>query len=166
MKLKSDRARAWIVLLVLAGTISCDRVTKEIATARLRNAPAWSLLNDTLRLQYVENAGAFLGLGDSLSPRSRFWVFTMGSGALLLLVAFLLSRKDLPSSDTLGLSLVLAGGLGNLLDRIFLSGRVVDFLNLGFGPVRTGIFNVADVAILLGFAILVLKLPVLRTLQR
>jgi signal peptidase II len=46
----------------------------------------------------------------------------------------------------------LAGGLSNLIDRITL-GSVIDFMNVGVGPVRTGIFNVADVAIMAGVAI-------------
>ena len=52
-----------------------------------------------------------------------------------------------------GLVLFLAGGLSNLVDRIAL-GSVIDFLNVGIGPIRTGIFNVADVAIMLGIALL------------
>jgi signal peptidase II len=152
----------------LALTISCDRITKDLATSTLRGAPTRSFLLDTLRLQYVENEGAFLGLGRNLSAGTRFWVFTIGGAGLLLVATFWLSKKGLQPSDTLGLSLILAGGVSNLWDRILLDGRVVDFLSLGVGPLRTGIFNVADVAILLGFAVLVLGLyltPSARTLQ-
>jgi signal peptidase II len=46
------------------------------------------------------------------------------------------------------------GGLGNLIDRITNEGRVVDFVSLGLGPVRTGFFNVADVAVLAGAMLL------------
>jgi signal peptidase II len=53
-----------------------------------------------------------------------------------------------------GLSLVWAGGASNWVDRMA-RGSVVDFLNVGFGALRTGIFNVADVAIMLGACILV-----------
>ena len=48
---------------------------------------------------------------------------------------------------------MLAGGVGNLVDRVR-EGYVVDFLNMGIGPVRTGIFNVADVCIVVGMALL------------
>jgi signal peptidase II len=47
------------------------------------------------------------------------------------------------------LSLVCAGGIGNLIDR-FSWGYVRDFLNVGLGPIRTGIFNVADAAMMAG----------------
>jgi len=51
---------------------------------------------------------------------------------------------------------LLAGGIGNLIDRLFHNGLVIDFLNVGIGPIRTGIFNVADMAIMAGFGILLL----------
>ena len=52
--------------------------------------------------------------------------------------------------------LVAAGGAGNLVDRVVRDGRVIDFMNLGLGPVRTGIFNVADVQIMVGLGLLLL----------
>lgn len=55
----------------------------------------------------------------------------------------------------LALSLFIGGGTSNLLDRLLHGGYVVDFINIGIGPVRTGIFNVADVAISLGMILLV-----------
>jgi signal peptidase II len=53
----------------------------------------------------------------------------------------------------MGVCLVLAGGASNWVDRV-VRGSVVDFLNVGVGPLRTGIFNVADVAIMVGVALL------------
>jgi signal peptidase II len=50
---------------------------------------------------------------------------------------------------TLGL-LILAGGFGNLYDRALNDGRVVDFMHFQLGPLETGVFNVADVAIMIG----------------
>ena len=59
----------------------------------------------------------------------------------------------------LALALIVAGGVGNLIDRMTSSGGVViDFLNLGIGPVRTGVFNVADMAITGAFFLLLLQL--------
>ena len=55
-----------------------------------------------------------------------------------------------------GLVLFLSGGASNLIDR-FAFGSVIDFLNVGFGPFRTGIFNVADIAIMLGVALLLFE---------
>ncbi|MEJ0007739.1 MAG: signal peptidase II [Steroidobacteraceae bacterium] len=52
-----------------------------------------------------------------------------------------------------GLALFAAGGLGNLIDRITGDGRVTDFLNVGLGPLRTGIFNVADMTLMVGVVV-------------
>ena len=48
------------------------------------------------------------------------------------------------------LVLILAGGIGNLIDRVSHQGLVTDFINLGIGPIRTGVFNVADIAVTTG----------------
>ena len=50
----------------------------------------------------------------------------------------------------ISLSLVVGGGFGNLADRIFNEGRVIDFMNIGIGSLRTGVFNVADIALSFG----------------
>ena len=50
-------------------------------------------------------------------------------------------------------ALIIGGGLGNLIDRILNQGAVIDFMNIGIGPIRTGVFNVADLAILAGIFI-------------
>ena len=54
----------------------------------------------------------------------------------------------------LAIALVVGGGLSNLIDRLVNEGRVVDFMQLGIGPLRTGVFNVADVAIMGGLAVM------------
>jgi len=58
--------RFWVVLLALAATIGCDRLTKDLAQERLRGQGRRSFLGDTVRLEYVENRGAFLDLGAQL----------------------------------------------------------------------------------------------------
>ena len=63
-------------------------------------------------------------------------------------------RRRWPRPTLLGVALFVAGGTSNLLDRITY-GKVIDFMNVGLGPVRTGIFNVADIAIMLGATIVV-----------
>jgi signal peptidase II len=72
-------------------------------------------------------------------------------GAVLAaLLAYLFITK--PQNPIVGVSiaLIVGGGVSNLIDRLRYGGYVVDFLNVGIGPVRTGIFNVADMAIMLG----------------
>jgi signal peptidase II len=117
----------------------------------------FSYLGDMLRLQLTYNRGAFLSLGSSLPDVWRHGVFTIGTGFFLLgVLIYALFFKSGRFSTVLAVSLFLAGGIGNLIDRIVRNGSVVDFINIGIGPVRTGIFNVADIAIMAGALVLFL----------
>jgi signal peptidase II len=148
---------AWRIALMVAvlSTIGCDRATKHAATTMLAGAPSRSYLADTVRLVYVENAGGFLSLGAGLPSAVRTGLFTAGTGLLLCMLVVLAIRRRWDRLPTLGLALFVAGGASNWIDRVT-RGSVVDFLSVGVGPVRTGVFNVADVAIMLGAGVVVL----------
>jgi signal peptidase II len=75
----------------------------------------------------------------------------------LALLVYLLRSSELTAFATICLSLVCAGGLSNLIDRVAYDGRVIDFLNVGIGSLRTGIFNVADMAITFGAILMLLE---------
>lgn len=135
---------AWLAPLV----VLLDHATKLLAVEHLRLSPRLSYLADTFRLQYSENAGAFLGLGSGLSPGVRFWLLTVAVGILLVgILALLFTREGVTRSEAAGLILIGAGGFSNWIDRLLNNGVVIDFLNVGVGIVRTGIFNLADMAI-------------------
>lgn len=144
-------AKNALVLAFIATTIGCDQVTKEIAQDKLASASAKSYLMDTFRLTYAENSGVFLGLGKGLPEPVRFTLFTVIVG--LVLTWILVDTLRRPANEPwllVPLSMILAGGFANLLDRMLNGGVVVDFMNMGIGPVRTGVFNVADVFITFG----------------
>ena len=86
----------------------------------------------------------------------RFWIFVIITGVFLagLLIYILASTKQ-NLWLFIGFSLVFAGGASNFFDRVTNNGAVVDFLNLGVGSIRTGIFNIADVAIMMGGAVVI-----------
>jgi signal peptidase II len=114
-----------------------------------------SFFADTIRLDYTENPGAFLSLGASLPVKWRTATFIAGvSLGLAAILIYALFWAESGFVRVLGLSLVCGGGLGNLVDRLMHGGYVRDFLNVGLGPVRTGIFNVADVAVMAGCLLL------------
>ena len=139
------------VSLITVISVACDQATKAVAKQYLAPAALWSFAGDTFRLQYAENSGAFLSLGASLPDPWRHLVFTVLVGIFLLgLLVYLLFSRSLPSAAIICLALVFAGGISNLIDRIAYDGRVIDFLNVGIGPLRTGIFNLADMAITFG----------------
>jgi len=146
----------WLVLAVaVCGTIGCDRVTKHVAATTLAGMPAQSYAADMVRLEYVENTGGFLSLGHDLPQTARTAVFTVATGALLVGLIGIAIRFRWAGWSLLGVALFVAGGLSNWLDRA-LRGSVIDFMNVGVGPLRTGVFNVADVAIMIGVAMVAL----------
>ncbi|HEY2434992.1 MAG TPA: signal peptidase II [Vicinamibacterales bacterium] len=144
-----------LLVAVLAATVGCDRVTKRIAVENLAGAADLTFLGGTLRVVYAENTGGFLSLGSDLPPRWRTGVFVGATGALLVAGLIGLVRARGNRLYLLGATLFLAGGVSNWIDRLA-HGKVVDFLSVGVGPLRTGVFNVADVAILTGLAVVLL----------
>ena len=145
--------RGVLLCLLLTATAGCDRVTKHLAMTTLAGGPSHSYLGDTVRLDYHENPGGFLSAGAGWNPAARAVVFQAANGAFLLVALFLAFHYQWSRFAAAGLMLFVAGGLSNLIDRVAI-GTVIDFMNVGIGPFRTGIFNVADVAIMAGAAIL------------
>jgi signal peptidase II len=114
------------------------------------------LMGNVLRFQYSENMGAFLSLGAKSPDSVRFWVLIVFVGVVLIgMLKFVLSSQGMNPVSIVGASLVIGGGFSNFLDRLFRGGAVVDFMNIGVGTVRTGIFNLADVVIMVGMGILI-----------
>ena len=148
--------RVCFTLILLFSTLGCDQATKIIAQDTLQVLDPIEYLGGFLRLEYAENRGAFLSLGSELDPSLRFWIFIVGVSAFLLVASIYLFTAKINFKNMIAISLILGGGIGNLIDRA-LYGQVVDFLNVGIGSLRTGIFNVADVAIVAGVIILFLE---------
>ncbi|MEQ1875542.1 MAG: signal peptidase II [Bdellovibrionia bacterium] len=144
-----------LILMIVFSTIGCDQATKIVARDTLRAIGSLSYLNNTIRLQYTENPGAFLSLGAELPPHYRFAIFTILAGIFLSILGYraFYGRAGIPA--ILGLALMLGGGVGNLIDR-FARGQVIDFMNIGVGGIRTGIFNIADVAVVAGLLLIAL----------
>jgi signal peptidase II len=140
------------VLAVIAATTGLDQFTKVLAINTLRGRPPVVFWGNFFRFEYAENPGAFLSLGATLSPEMRLWTLSVAVGIfLLLLLIYVVRTRTLVAAQTWALSLVLGGGVSNLIDRFFRpSGRVIDFMNTGIGELRTGVFNVADMLIMAG----------------
>jgi signal peptidase II len=145
------------MFVILASCVGCDQYTKHIARQTLDGQPPKSYCADLFRLVYAENPGAFLGLGGRL-PESARWTLLVVINSLVAggIAAVLLWQSKMPVVRTAACALLLAGAVGNLIDRVRFDGLVIDFMNLGVGPLRTGIFNVADVAITVGAVLLIL----------
>jgi signal peptidase II len=149
--------RLGLVVSVLISCAGCDQATKNIARRSLVSSSPVSLLNDSVRFEYTENSGAFLGLGSNLPREGRLLLLViLTSASLLLALALTVSTRSLNVGQWIGLSFLVGGGVGNLLDRILNDGEVIDFVRLGVGPFHTGVFNLADVAIVAGAILLLL----------
>lgn len=159
MNITTRRFRPLLLLFVLVWCVGCDQATKKYAVENFKGQPPISYLGDTLRIQYAENPGAFLSLLADMSPAVRFWVLVVANSVVMLIVAaYFLWSTDLDPLSLVALALIVAGGVGNLIDRVMWNGVVIDFLNMGIGPLRTGVFNVADMAITAGFFMLLPQL--------
>lgn len=146
-----------LIFVILCLCVGCDQVTKRIAKEQISPGQRIEWMNGMVVLVYTENSGAFLSLGARLPETVRLWALVVFVGVVLAgMLIFVLSTREIGRVGVLAMSLVIGGGASNLLDRIRYNGAVVDFLNVGIGRLRTGIFNVADVAIVAGIGLLII----------
>jgi signal peptidase II len=149
-----NRTRAILFASVLIAAIGCDHATKIAATELLPRG-RFSVASDLLRFELVYNHGAFLGVGANLPAIARkiilLGVVPLG---LLATIVWMLRSGAVTRAQLAAIALIVGGGLGNWIDRLLHQGRVTDFVSVGVGPLRTGIFNVADVAVVGGLLLL------------
>lgn len=146
-------AKARLLWPVIVSVVVSDLLTKWIAVRDLypRGVPR-EVFGDVVRLTLVYNRGAAFGL--HLGPYSR-WIFLVLTIAALVILAQL--YRQTAAGDvvrTLAISLVSAGALGNLIDRVRGPQGVVDFIDIGIGDMRWPTFNVADMAVSTGAVLL------------
>lgn len=132
--------------ILIAIVVAVDQWTKVLAREHLVGT-SHRFLGGLLSLVYAENEGAFLSLGATLPASTRTLIFTFAVGIAVLVALFVLFTGRVHGVDAVAVALIAAGGVGNLIDRVTRSGRVTDFLYMEAGPLHTGVFNVADVAI-------------------
>lgn len=145
--------RITITILIIV-SIAFDQLTKVIAHDNLQGAGRESYLGDIFRLEYTENTGAFLSIGANLDGWTRI-LLLQGLPLIMILglAVYVMIDKQLLSAQRYGFALIVGGGVSNLFDRIMYDG-VVDFMNMGLGDLRTGIFNFADVFIMVGMGLI------------
>ena len=150
------RSHVFTFLAVLLLSAGCDQAAKHVARSVLADA-SYSLAAGAVRFELTFNPGGFLSLGARL-PEALRQVFFVGfvPDTLAILCALFLRSAGTSRAALSGLGLIAGGGLANWLDRVLNAGAVTDFVSLGLGPLRTGVFNVADVAVMAGAALLIL----------
>jgi signal peptidase II len=139
-----------LTLLILAGIYLSDRITKLLAINYLMDKDSISFFYNTIILKYTENSGAFLGLGANWPDSIKYVVMLIIPILVCLYVLYYCAYRMNKIKLIIATVCIIGGGLGNLIDRLFNNFRVVDFLNFGIGSLRTGILNVADMAVTFG----------------
>ena len=140
----------------LALTVLCaDCATKRAVVERLESGPgSQEVVGDFIRFTLAYNPGAAMGL-----PLGTRWLLVaMALGVLGTLVVFY--RRTAPDDwrFAAALALVIGGALGNLIDRLRSERGVVDFIDIGVGDARFWVFNIADIGVMTGAAILAVLL--------
>ena len=148
--------RITVILLIITINIGCDQFSKNIVKQSILPYAAIHVLSDHLTVTRVENSGAFLSAGDSMSKTGKQIFLTLIPVIAMVLGLAYLFLKPVSKNMLIGLCFVIGGGVGNLFDRI-LYGSVTDFLLIKFGFFQTGIFNLADVSIMTGMLLIFLQ---------
>lgn len=147
------RTRLTLMMPVSLVVLLVDQLSKAWAVSHLAGHPPRTYLG-ILTLTYAENLGAWGSLGAGWTPTLRFAALTAFPMLLLVGVGIHILRDRLATrTDLVALALVIGGGAGNLIDRLQL-GHVRDFLYLGYGPIGTNIFNIADSMVMLALPLL------------
>lgn len=149
--------RILLLCFVIAITIGCDQASKIIVRDKIGYNEQIEVIKDRFIITKTENSGAFLSLGDGM-PQILKLIILLGLPILALCYGtyYLLSRYKLPIPTQMAICCVIGGGVGNLYDRM-LYGSVTDFMHIDFYLFRTGVFNFADVFIMIGMTVLVIQ---------
>ena len=148
--MKSKTLKRIVSLAAVLVGVFFDWLTKILAIKYLLGNPSVPIWRGVLQLTYVENRGSAFGMFSD-----RRWVFMVFSVVAIVAIAVYLVKRDPPLLTCVALSLILSGGIGNMIDRI-VRGYVVDFVD--FCLIHFAVFNFADTLVCVGAGLLVLIL--------
>ncbi len=139
-----------LILSLVLLNISCDQVSKNVVRQAIEPFERIEVFKDNLVLTKVENTGAAYSLGSDLGPILKIILLQiLPALVLLFLLRQILIKTNYSKETIIGFAFIIGGGIGNLFDRI-VYGSVTDFLILDLGIIKTEIFNMADVSIMVG----------------
>lgn len=141
----------WLYCIIMAAVIAVDQLTKRLTVAHLALHESVSIIPNVFRLTYVQNEGAAMGI-----LAGHRWVFMVISLVAIAAIAMYLLKNHAQSRVvSVALSLIIGGGIGNMIDRVYL-GYVIDMLDFCAFDFWVWVFNVADACVCVGGGILVL----------
>ena len=148
----------WLIIIIVLTIVTLDQVSKYAIRINLELHESVTILAERLNLIYIENTGAAFGFLSNVSFPFKTTILVFAAIIALLYIAFYM--VTLPSSQWLartGLSCILGGAMGNLIDRVR-TGAVVDFVDLYWHEWHFWAFNVADTAITVGVIMMIIDL--------
>lgn len=148
----------WLIAVVIAA----DQVTKAIVRGTIGLYESVTVIEGLVDLTHVRNAGVAFGLLNDLDTE-YVWVVTTALGLLALAGIAYYARHLEPGEGVarVGLSFILAGALGNLIDRLY-AGYVLDFVDVYWHGWHFWAFNVADASITIGAVLVFVDLLLMR----
>jgi signal peptidase II len=136
--------------------IVLDQATKLLVRTHMALYESIALVPNYLDLTYTLNPGAAFSLMADAPPWARLaFLLSMSCAAVIVLVV-LIARSEQVSINSVAFALILAGATGNLIDRATRGGRVIDFVRAHYYDLNYPVFNVADSAISIGVALIIL----------
>jgi len=147
--------RNLFIVLLIVFNIAIDQISKVWVRANFDYGETKSLIGEKFIMQYVENQGAFLGMGSDMHPTLKLILLLILPTIVLgYVIYYIIKNKELDRMSLIAFCCIVGGGIANVFDRIT-RGEVTDFffINLG-GVFKTGIFNIADVSVTTGMLIL------------
>lgn len=143
--------RIIVILIFIFCFVGCDQSSKQFAKYHLENSSAVAFAGGFIKFVYIENSGAIFGIGSELPESLRLVILFIGISAIFyLFISSVIIKKQKIRLKEISLLILLSGGIGNLLDRIFNEGKVIDFIIIGTTNVHTAVFNLADLFIIIG----------------
>ncbi len=139
-----------IFILIILVVISLDQYTKALIRAGFDVGESLPVIEGVFHISYVKNYGAAFSI---LQGKQLFLIIVTTIFLILISIYLFSKQKDNHWMLSLSLSLIIGGGLGNLIDRVRL-GYVVDFFDFRVFPV----FNIADICVCIGCGLLILYL--------
>lgn len=148
-----------LYLIIFILIIASDRITKSLVKSNLKYSESIKIVNDYIRLTYLENEGIAFSM---FNNSGKFFLFF--SPIILCLIIFYFFKYEIKNVWTnISFTLIIAGAAGNIIDR-FVWGRVVDFIDVDIPDIilpffqlhRWPVFNIADSSISVGIVLLII----------
>jgi signal peptidase II len=149
-------------VFIFSGIVALvDQLVKLLVVSTLKTSGSIVVIQDFLNLTYVENDGAAWGIFSG----NRWFLIIISIIAIYAVIKYFLLDVNVTKIEFTGYSLLLGGIIGNLIDRIF-NGYIVDFIEFIFGNYHFPVFNIADMAIVIGVVMVIIYLMINAIKQR